>query len=363
MKKNLSGLELRHIVAEMQELLNCRVAKIYQPTTEDVYIQFFGAKNGKKMLRISIPACMFLAETKELSPQSPYGFCQSLRKWIEGSRLAEITQQGMERIVELAFETREERLALIVELFSKGNIILMKKDHTIISCHTSHTYKERDIRPKQKYAFPKAAANPLDMDYEQYKKLLSKTQKESMGAFLAADLGMGQTYSDEICILAGIDKNKIALTEQEQKKCFDCMKSLLNKKPKPNVANGECMPFELTIFKDCEREYYPSYSQALEKIMNTATADRKHKEDKTTKERERIQRIIDMQESGISEMEKEIKDSQRKAELIYENYQEIKSKLEQANQDIKKLTREEMIEKHKLKELNLKDKKIIIEVS
>ena len=56
-----------------------------------------------------------------------------LRKKIGTARLRKISQIGFERILNLEFESKETKYNLIAEIFSKGNIILLKENKILVA--------------------------------------------------------------------------------------------------------------------------------------------------------------------------------------------------------------------------------------
>ncbi|MFH0979266.1 MAG: NFACT family protein [Candidatus Woesearchaeota archaeon] len=364
MKKNLSAIELKQIVAELQELLGSKVSKIYQPIKEEVYIQAHSASQGKKILRIFVPRFMHLTEHKLASPQSPHGFCQSLRKWISNTRIAKIKQTRMERIVEITFESNAGNYILIIELFARGNIILCREDMTIISALETQKFKDREIRPKAIYTAPKAAFDLTKFKIDDIKEALEKTKSDNIVKFLAIDLGLGGLYAEEIIENCNINKNKTSLEPKEMEQVYKGILKLLERKPEPMIVTKEgfsdVVPFELAAYRDYEKKGFKSFNEALDEYNYSNLTEQKSKE--ASPERERLEKILRAQEEVIKQGEAEIAENQRKGEMIYEHYQEIKDILERVNSELKKLTKEEIIEKHKIKELDLKDKTITVEL-
>ena len=360
MKKGLSAIEIRYLVSELKELEGSKVAKIFQPQRNEVYIQFYSAKTGKRMLRIIIPGFIFLTDFKEESPQRPHGFLQSLRKWLEESRLKEIKQDGFERIVEFHFETNEGEFLLIVELFARGNMVLCKADKTIVACLESHKYKDRDIKPKSVYAFPKSAVDASTLTKAELMALAEKTEKDA-ASFLAAEIGLGGIYAEEICAKSGTEKSK-KLDKADVEKVHKFIKELLNTAPKPQLITDpafDAVPFDLSTYNDSKKEYFQSYNEALSRLLTTQTLERRQKDGKPSKERERLKKILDSQMEVAEVTEKEIIECQKKAEIIYEHYLEIKEILD----GVKKLTKDQILKNYaKVTEVDLKNKTLILKV-
>ena len=207
MKKQLSSIEINLLAEELQILINSRVDKIYHSEGSELCIQFYAQNAGKKILKIIPGKYLFLAEAKA-EHQELSGFCMFLRKHLENSKLKEVRQIEPERIVEFAFEKAGKKLILIAEFFSKGNIIICDENHIIANALQFVDFSTRSIRPKIKYEHPKMEYDIFKLKKENLQELFKKTGKDALVTCLAVDLGLGGIYSEEICLLAKIDKNK-----------------------------------------------------------------------------------------------------------------------------------------------------------
>jgi predicted ribosome quality control (RQC) complex YloA/Tae2 family protein len=364
MKKNLTGLELKYVVEELQELVGSKVAKIFQPLKKEIYIQFYGSKTGKRLLRIAAPSFMYLTEYRKESPERPKGFLQSLRKWLNQARLRGIKQDGLERVVEFKFEAKDGDYNLVVELFSKGNVILCRDDYTIVSSMEAQQWRDREIKSRVKYNFPQAGVDVTKLTIEEFSGMLKDTKKDSVVKFLAIELGLGGLYAEELCALSGVDKSSLGLKESEVKSLHKNLAGLVSKKAEPVhlIVEGEVahvLPFKLmSVMGDFKK--FRHYNEALDEALTGEILEERWQDTPEDMERARIERIIRMQTEKIAEMEKEAAEAQRKGELIYEKYQEVKALLDGLNADLKRLPKEELKKKYKLEELDLKNKTVTI---
>ena len=101
------GVVIANIVYDMNRLLTGgRIYKIYQPEADELLLV---VKNNKETYRLlisagaSLPLIYFTTKTKA-NPMTAPNFCMLLRKYISNGRIIEITQPGMERIVEITIE-------------------------------------------------------------------------------------------------------------------------------------------------------------------------------------------------------------------------------------------------------------------
>ena len=145
MNNETSSLELSCLIKEFQVLIGGKIDKIYQQKSNkrEFLFRMHVPSHGKKQLRVIAPGFIYLSEYKQEFTDSPPGYCTFLRKHLGNARIEAVRQVNFERIVEIIFDAKEGKLILIIELFSKGNIILCKEDYTIISPLENQRWKDR----------------------------------------------------------------------------------------------------------------------------------------------------------------------------------------------------------------------------
>ena len=87
-----------------------RIEKIYQPERDEIILQMRTREGGKRLLinaGSNNPRISFSTAQKENPMQAPM-FCMLLRKHLTGALLSSVEQLGFDRVVMLAFETRDE---------------------------------------------------------------------------------------------------------------------------------------------------------------------------------------------------------------------------------------------------------------
>lgn len=127
------GLFFRSLVSELSQLLTGgKIDKIHQPEKDELTI---GIRSGAQNFRLKLSADaslphLSLSEEKKENPLQAPMFCMLLRKHLAGGKILSITQSGLERIVEIAVESRDElgdvsTKILVIEVMGKhSNIIL-----------------------------------------------------------------------------------------------------------------------------------------------------------------------------------------------------------------------------------------------
>ena len=134
---SLDGTFLHCVVSEMLSagLVGGRIDKIYQPSREEIIISIRSAGKHNKILisSNSMSARVCMTERAAENPSAPPMFCMLLRKHLSGGKLLDITQDGLERIINFDFECMNEIGDMVVnrltaEIMGRhSNIILMAK--------------------------------------------------------------------------------------------------------------------------------------------------------------------------------------------------------------------------------------------
>ena len=372
MSYELSALDLHYLLEELRTVIGARVDKLYNPEKKELLIQLFLTGLGKKLLRIKAPGFIYLTEFKGEQKERPTGFCTLLRKYLDNSRISAVRLLGFERIIEIAFEGKEGNFRLVFELFSKGNIVFCRDDLTIIQPVESQEWKDRTIKPKLKYTYPKKELNFLELDEVGLGELLKKTDK-SLVKFLAIELGLGGLYAEELCAISKIPKESAKLSEPELKQLLAASRELVSQKLAPNIVfEGEklkaILPFRLSTLAELKVKEFKSYNEALDyAFTNELILDSDEKKLSKNQEKiERIMRIIAKQEEYLKELEAESLEDTKAGESIYQNYpllESVQKELAKAREKYSLREIRERLKGHKLiKEIKEKEKSAIVEI-
>lgn len=372
MKKEISSIELRQIVDEMQFLVGSRLDKIIQ-NRDDFYINFYVRAKGNCMLRILPGKYAYMTKSKPSGSEASV-FCLSLRKYLSNTFLSSISQIEPERILKIVLEKNEQKFILFIELFAKGNIILCDDKEMIMLALESQKWKDRTVMVNRQYKYPKKDINLFNAKADDVSKLaLSKA--DSLVKALATDFGLGGIYAEEICIVANVDKNMPPkrLSDADIHAIYKALMELLGKKPEPRaiIKDGKVInivPYDLDCYESCEFEAYVTYNEALDEILSKERMEEIGDEHSKAyiKKLESINSIIEKQQKALEEAKKTIEENQRKGEIIYENYALIKEIIDELNKAKEKYSWKEIKEKlkgHKtIKSINEKEKKVVIEI-
>lgn len=359
-KKSISSLELAAIINELQFLKNGKISQIYHPEKKELVLQLHARGKGKQLLKI-IPG-KFLCLTKEKEKTlRPSGFCMQLRKYLGNASIKNLSQKDSERIIVFELE-KKERYFLIVELFSKGNIILTDEKYNIIGTLEQQIWKDRTVKTKEKYVFPTAGVDWKKINEKELEKVLKKSEKKNLATSLATELGLGGLYAEEICKINDIDFKKLPkeVEEKEIKLLAKTIKDLVKKieTPAGYIYDDEISPFTLVEEKVVRKT--ETYNEAIDTIQPF------EKISPYEKKIAALQRTISEQEEAVKSLEKKIELNKKKGELVYERYAPLQKLLDivkelRKSKDWGEVGKEFKKEK-KIKSVNLKKKTVLVDL-
>ena len=284
-----------------------------------------------------------------------------LRKYINNAVIKDIYQKDAERIVVFELE-KEKRYSLIVELFSKGNVILTDEMSTIITSLERQIWKDRVVKPGEKYVFPKSEVNWKKITEKELATILKKSEKKNLAVSLATEVGLGGLYAEEVCRKNEIDKNKIPqdITEKEAKEIINTSKEFLKwiKEPQGYIYEDEVTPFPLMDQKEMVKT--KTYNEAI----NTLKPNERISPYET--KINSLNKIITTQEEAIQQLQENIELNTKKGELVYEKYSPLQKLLDivaemRKSKEWSEIAKELKKEK-KITSIDLKSKTIMVEL-
>jgi len=374
-KKVLTSLELFAVVEELSTIKGALVDKIYQLSSKELLIYLFKTGAGKQALKVDSGHGIFLTNYQLKKPPYPSSFCMFLRKHLNRAQIVSVKQKDLERIVEIHLNSKAGELILILELFSKGNFILTDSNYKIINVANVQKWKARTVKKGEIYQYPPLNSIDLvNLTYNSFANLF-ESDKEVV-KFLAVDLGIGGIYSEEICELAGINKdtpvNKI--DSKLAKKLFNSLKEIVARFDSRNYSPGiikedsqiiDAVPFKIKKYPNYERTV--SWNQALDTYFTNITTSNilEKKEDEYLKKYNKLRTVLDKQQTSLDEYKQKSEKYNQIAEELYKKYdviygiitkikqaKEAGYSLEQLKEAVEKEKEEEIYEANLIKELN-----------
>ncbi|HII00871.1 TPA: fibronectin-binding domain-containing protein [Methanosarcinaceae archaeon] len=213
MKQDMSSADVAALVSELaagpKSIIDAKIGKIYQPSGEEIRINLYVYNKGKDNLVIEAGKRIHLSKHLRPSPQLPQGFPMLLRKHLLGGRITSVKQHDFDRIVKIGFIRGEVETTLIVELFARGNIVLVDSDNRIILPMNPVTLKARRLRSGETYELPEAQMSPVDAEVSDLMGAFSKSTADIVRT-IATRFNLGGVLAEEVCFRAGVDKAKPA---------------------------------------------------------------------------------------------------------------------------------------------------------
>lgn len=348
----LTSLDLSVLMEELEQLEEGFVQKVYQREKE-LTLEIYVPGEEKERLIIG-PSYAFISNYKRENPERPPGFCMELRKHL--GRVDSIEQRGFDRIIEI--ESGEH--TLVVELFGKGNAVLLDEDGQVIGALRQEEYAERAVVVGEPYQPPETTTDPRKP--EDY---FDELEEGELVRQLASRLSLGGTYAEEVCERAGIEKNTriTELSDSKKQEVREAVDSLLGtgKNPVLYLKSGEperATPFELETYESYEKERFETFSRALDEFFyrRQKKQEQKKKEEAYQEKRQGLESQKQQQERKIEGLKKSAKENREKAELIYENYQELETIKKQLEEGIEEHGWDETQEKIEESESQLSEK-------
>ncbi|NMC60032.1 MAG: fibronectin-binding domain-containing protein [Candidatus Methanofastidiosa archaeon] len=357
-----STFDLKEISKELSDIERMRIDKIYQLGNE-IRIKFFG--RGRKDLVIKPPLAVFVTSYPKLAPKNPTWFAMLLRKHLKAMWLFKIEQYDFDRILIFSFGFYEDnepkvKYVLIVEMFRDGNIILANNDNIIVGIQSREYMKDRTLAPKSVYVFPEKKKS-FDIGLEE---LIELSKDNEIVRELATQLNIGGLYAEEVCLLAGINKSKIGITQEEALKIKDSLIKLQNLEKNPMIIKKndqvvDIVPYDLLSYSGLEFEKvkYDSFSKALDEVYGKAESEEILKEELSSHQKkiQKFERMLKSQTDLYNSYIEERDLYKKLGDLVYEKYSIIEESMKAIEQAKKNYSLEDIKNK-------LKDNKLISDI-
>ena len=338
--KSMSNVDIYTITNELNKLLSgARVDKSFQPTKDIVVMRFHVPGTGRIDLVMQCGSRIHTSQYPLENPTTPPTFPMLLRKRIKGAHVESIKQHNFDRVVEIRVK-KDKYYTIIVELFDKGNIILLDDENNIILPLKRKQWSHRDISSKKEYIFPEERGiNPISVSEEEFGEILKNSDSDVVRTL--AMNGLGSLYAEEIIKRANetieVEKNtQTAQLNQAQINGLydglnDLFDNLKNESIKPQIVKNDSkedvVALDLVKYEDFEKTYYDNFNEACDefysKKVNTSIKD--VKEAAWNKKVNKFEKRLRLQQETLDNFKNTIEESQHKGEVIYSNYPSIEN--------------------------------------
>lgn len=218
------GLVMAAVSSELKnQIIGARVEKIHQPLREEIALVISKPRERYRLLLSAnaTQARIHLTHENKPNPSSPPMFCMVLRKHLEGGRLVAVEQPGLERILHLKFDTRDELgqpaiKTLVIEVMGKHSNIILLDDQkgTIIDGIKRYSHavsRHREVLPGREYIAPptQGKTDPRDIRQEQFLQLITNGHLDTKLTDLLLQIfdGFSPRMCQEVLYRTGLPTN------------------------------------------------------------------------------------------------------------------------------------------------------------
>jgi len=261
------GFVVSNLVHDLRDkLLGGHISKISQPEKDEIIFTIKNYNNYKLDIscQASLPLVYLTDETKQALPTAP-GFTMLLRKHLGSSKIVDIDQPDMERVIRFKIDHYDElgdlrTKWLIVELMGKySNIIFTDENFVVIDSVkriSSLVSSVREVLPGRDYFIPKTVnkADASTLLPAEIKAALKEKHFDVTKAIYSSFTGFSALISQEIAYLAGVDAtaNIEELSENDLDALSEIIKMFTDKMKNgdytPNIILKDGEPVEFSCF-------------------------------------------------------------------------------------------------------------------
>lgn len=336
------GITIACMVHELSEkLVGGRITKISQPEKEEVLLTVKSLA-GQHRLFISASASLpliYLTEENKPAPMTAPNFCMVLRKYLQGGRVAEISQPGLERVIQIKVEHLDEMgdtciRVLCFELMGKYSNLILCDDKSIILDSLKHVFavmsSVREVLPQREYFIPVTVEkkDALTTTYEEFAHLAKESRQAPFKMIYQSYTGISPFMAREMCNDADVDDRIMTgdLEDAVIQRLYTAFDQVMNKVKTKDYA--PCMVLENGKVKEFAVMDIPSYPSeqkvtfdSVSKLLFDFYAS-KNKEDvmrqKSLNLRKTLQTILERDYKKLDLQKKQLEDAgERETYKIY----------------------------------------------
>jgi len=323
MKKAMSNVDVAAMIDELKDrVLGGFVGKAYQQYSDTIWLTVQSPSEGRLDLLLEAGKRVHITHHMRPSTKTPPQFPTMLRSHLSGGRIADIKQHDFDRVMEIAVERGGAVEYLIVELFPKGSMVLLDPSRKILSMLRKMVFRGVKMAAGEEYIYHPGQKDPRTVSLKELAEMLARSDSDLVRTIVRG-LNMGGTYGEEVCLRAGIDKNKPAvdLTIDEIENIRQALQDVFSDstiEPVIVLENGksfDVLPRPLKIYEGLELKHFANFSEALDAFFV--------EEKEAAPLHSPIDRRLELQRKAIEEFEESEKELTRKGEMVYQRYGEI----------------------------------------
>ncbi|MCI7627401.1 MAG: NFACT family protein [Blautia glucerasea] len=331
------GITIAAMVKELNtSLKGGRINKIAQPESDELLITARGQDGQKRLLLSASPSLplLYFTSKNRISPLTAPNFCMLLRKHIGSARITDITQPGMERVVQFHLEHLNElgdvcHKILIMELMGKHSNLIFCDDKGMILDSIKHVSSNmssvREVLPGREYFIPKTQdkLDPLSITEEEFISIICQKPLPAAKAIYSSLTGISPVMAQEVCFRASIDGNDSmqSLNEAARTHLYHTFARIMDQVKEggftPNIIFRGDEPVEYGVldFQQYGPEYHSVSFDSVSQMLETYYASR----DLITRIRQKsadlrriVQTALERNRKKLMLQQKQMKDTEKK---------------------------------------------------
>ena len=331
------GITIAAMVKELNtSLKGGRINKIAQPESDELLITVRGQDGQKRLLLSASPSLplLYFTSKNRISPLTAPNFCMLLRKHIGSARITDITQPGMERVVQFHLEHLNElgdvcHKILIMELMGKHSNLIFCDDKGMILDSIKHVSSNmssvREVLPGREYFIPRTQdkLDPLTITEEEFISTICQRPLPAAKAIYSSLTGISPVMAQEVCFRASIDGNDSmqSLNEAARTHLYHTFARIMDQVKEcsftPNIIFRGDEPVEYGVldFQQYGPEYHSVSFDSVSQMLETYYASR----DLITRIRQKsadlrriVQTALERNRKKLMLQQKQMKDTEKK---------------------------------------------------
>ncbi|TXT63883.1 MAG: hypothetical protein BAJALOKI1v1_650004 [Promethearchaeota archaeon] len=340
MKQTFSNVDVYAIVRELNALLSRgSIANVYE--VQDLLILKINTLDGNRNLIIKKDLRINLTDYDYPIPKYPSQYVMALRKFLKNRRIVDIYQYKLDRIIILELSNPDTTpWKFIIELFNKGNYLLLDEENIVKIAKKYIKLKDRNILPNKEYSFPPSyGKNFLEITKEDFEQIIDADTE--IVRLLARKINISGIYSEEVCKRSQVEKDSQGnqLEKGEVDDLYVALKNLRNDLMFSEInahivyddsgTQISVLPFELTIYKDYEKTYFPSFNNAVDKYYSKLDSEQlmERSDNEYEKKIKSQKKIWENQLEYLETLREDVEKYYKYGDFIYANFKSLEKLL------------------------------------
>lgn len=315
-------MDVAAVVLELkQRIVGGFVGKAYQITGDSVWITVQSPAEGRLDLLLEAGRRIHITRGERTAGKTPPQFPTMLRSHLSGGRITDVEQYDFDRVVQITVERSTGLRKLVIELFPKGNVVLLDESMRILLPLRPMAFRGRKLLAGEPYVYHAGLQDPRTVSIEYLQNLL-ETSDTDLVRTLVRGLNMSGVYGEEVCAAAGLDKSRPAsgLGTEEIERVHSALGSvfaLQEIRPQIVLQGGspvDVVPAPLRVYGSSEFRDFEMFSEALDAFFVSAPQAPKPSA---------VDRRLELQRRAVQEQAALEREMNAAGEAIYEHYGEI----------------------------------------